>query len=386
MRDKVNVLYYPDMQVSETTLKKCILFFDEIHFMDRPAFTIGNFGLIGALSPLRMAEESFRKDAGVPIYVHGFNGGIISTDLLEKVESDLSDYSFIKNYTEGLATSSTFRDQQFPDGNYGSFGNNQRELIHLFEKVDHSILANPKAIELLKKNISPFDRTNSEAVNAFLLQRIALCSAQLNFALSEGAKNGFIPLADAHPYSNLLNTQFKRAVKSLESSDKPISISDLGFSIFDELIPNECIENMDVKKVVAYRKKSEKAREEFLEYLASIQTNLLINENYLDGINKLIKKEIIPAVTTFRKKLETIDEGFTSALWRGVIEGTAVSSGVSIFIDISWMQIIALAGTTSRYVLKAAVDNYFGKRALRRECSISYLLSLDERKIMERKP
>lgn len=115
MRDKVNVLYYPDMQVSETTLKKCILFFDEIHFMDRPAFTIGNFGLIGALSPLRMAEESFRKDAGVPIYVHGFNGGIISTDLLEKVESDLSDYSFIKNYTEGLATSSTFRDQQFPE-------------------------------------------------------------------------------------------------------------------------------------------------------------------------------------------------------------------------------------------------------------------------------
>ncbi|HHF0525430.1 TPA: hypothetical protein ACP9FK_003739 [Legionella anisa] len=63
MRDKVNVLYYPDTQVSHTTLKKCILFFDEIHFMDRPAFTIGNFGLIGSPSPLRATEKSFREDA-----------------------------------------------------------------------------------------------------------------------------------------------------------------------------------------------------------------------------------------------------------------------------------------------------------------------------------
>ncbi|MFA6304122.1 MAG: hypothetical protein WC627_13460 [Legionella sp.] len=103
MREKVNVLYYPDMEVSQTTLKKCILFFDEIHFMDRPAFTIGNFGLIGASSPLRITEQSFREDGGVPLYVHGVKGDIISEDLLEKVESDLRDYTFIKSYKDGLS-------------------------------------------------------------------------------------------------------------------------------------------------------------------------------------------------------------------------------------------------------------------------------------------
>ena len=113
MRDKIKVLYYPDMQVSETTLKKCILFFDEIHFMDRPAFTIGNFGLIGAQSPLRATEQSFREDAGVPLYVHSVDGGKISTDIMERVESDLNDYSFLENYREGLSKSKTFRNQQF---------------------------------------------------------------------------------------------------------------------------------------------------------------------------------------------------------------------------------------------------------------------------------
>ncbi|OJW12253.1 MAG: hypothetical protein BGO44_07260 [Legionella sp. 39-23] len=131
---------------------------------------------------------------------------------------------------------------------------------------------------------------------------------------------------------------------------------------------------------MAYRKKSENAREEFLEYLASIQAkqaSLLTHDNYLEGINKLIKAEITPAVKNFRKRLETIDEGFTSALLKGAIEGAAVFSGVHIFTDIPWIQIVALAGASGRYVLKAAVDNYFAERALRRESSISYLLSLD---------
>lgn len=53
MRDKVNVLYYPDMIADQATLKKAILFFDEIHFMDRPSFTFeGGLGTIGMSSPL----------------------------------------------------------------------------------------------------------------------------------------------------------------------------------------------------------------------------------------------------------------------------------------------------------------------------------------------
>lgn len=198
----------------------------------------------------------------------------------------------------------------------------------------------------------------------------------------EGARNGFIPLAGANPYANLLNTHYMRAAKTLEKLNTNISIADLGFAIFDELISNESIESMDIQKVVAYRKKSENTREEFLGYLASIQAkqaSLLSHDNYLEGINKLIKTKITPAVKNFRKRLETIDEGFTSALLKGAIEG-AVFSGVHIFTEIPWIQIVALAGASGRYVLKAAVDNYFAERALRREGSISYLLSLDSHK------
>jgi hypothetical protein len=71
MRESVQVLYYPDMMPEQTALKKAVLFFDEIHFMDRPSFSCdGGLGTIGAQSRLRWFEHAFRND-GVPLYVHG---------------------------------------------------------------------------------------------------------------------------------------------------------------------------------------------------------------------------------------------------------------------------------------------------------------------------
>jgi hypothetical protein len=55
---------------AEATLKKAILLFDELHFMDRPSFSFGRGqgGLVGAPSPLRQFEASFREE-GIPLYV-----------------------------------------------------------------------------------------------------------------------------------------------------------------------------------------------------------------------------------------------------------------------------------------------------------------------------
>lgn len=380
MRDKINILYYPDFHLSHNTLKKCILFFDEIHIMDRPAFTIDNWGLIGAPSPLRSYEESFRE-AGVPLYVHGVNGGRLTSELLEKVYSDISDYKFIEHFAVGLGSSPSFRSDQFPEGNYDSFGSNQLELINLFHKTDLSLLKSPQtARELLKKKVSPFDKSNTEAILAFLLSRTALCSAQLNFAIMEGHKHGFTPIADSEVYSNLLNSQYLRAADKLEPKKNKIEIADLSFAIFDELISNECIEQIDIKDIVDYRKKSVAAREQFLEYLSSFTVklnHLSKNKDYIGEINKFIKSEILPAATTFRNKLISIDEIFTGALTKGLI-GELGTGGLHVFTDLSWGNIIALAGATGIYVINAAIDNYLAERAHRRECSISYVLSLDK--------
>jgi hypothetical protein len=67
-RERIRVFYYPDMFVDYATVKKAVLFFDELHFMDRPSFSFnrGAFGLVGASSPLRQVERAFREEGGVP--------------------------------------------------------------------------------------------------------------------------------------------------------------------------------------------------------------------------------------------------------------------------------------------------------------------------------
>jgi hypothetical protein len=84
MRDKVSVFYYPEMVAHDVTLKRVIVLFDEIHFIDRPSFMFGNFGTVGCASPLRQYEESFRKE-GVPLYVHSPQDGPVRGELLDQV-------------------------------------------------------------------------------------------------------------------------------------------------------------------------------------------------------------------------------------------------------------------------------------------------------------
>jgi hypothetical protein len=118
-KERINVFYYPEMAAAHTTLKKAILFFDEIHFMDRPAFTFGggDYGLIGAPSPLRQFEQSFR-DNGIPLFVHDSPGGPVEGQFLDQITADIDDLEFLKRFQQGLRASPTFRQLHITPGNY----------------------------------------------------------------------------------------------------------------------------------------------------------------------------------------------------------------------------------------------------------------------------
>jgi hypothetical protein len=136
-----------------------------------------------------------------------------------------------------------------------------------------------------------------------------------------------------------------------------------------------------LRDAIRYRKASEKAREEFVEHLSAIQSkqaNIGIDGNYAGAIEKLIAEEIRPAVQTFKGKLRTIDESLFGAIAKGVIGAAGGSSVVTLFGDLSWQKIVALAGAGAAYMAQATIDAILAERSARRECSVSYILSLDE--------
>lgn len=128
------------------------------------------------------------------------------------------------------------------------------------------------------------------------MQTAVVCSTKINFGLNSAAK-GFIPLADAGPYGDLLGAKYARAVSKLESARNQIQVSDLSFAIFDGLIPAERLEQLSFPEVVRYRKESEKAGEAFLEYLIVLQakqSEIGIDADYAAAIKQLVTTEIMP--------------------------------------------------------------------------------------------
>src|SRR6266849_8363074 len=118
------------MVADTATLKRAILLFDELHFIDRPSFFFGNTGMIATASPLRAYEKSFREN-GVPLYVHTPHDGPVQGDFLEQVNSDVNDVEFLKRFQMGLKKSRVFRNHQIAPWDYGEVGNQEdvaREL------------------------------------------------------------------------------------------------------------------------------------------------------------------------------------------------------------------------------------------------------------------
>ena len=386
MRDQINILYYPDFWVDYSTLMKAILIFDELHFMDRPSMMFGagagQVGTIGAASPMRQYEASFR-DEGVPLYVHSAPMGPVQGDWYEEIKADIDDPEFLRRFQSGLKTSPTFRNLQIARGSYGEFGDQDsvaEKMMSVDLLLDFKSHESPMAL-FEDSAIRPMNLSNSSGCAKTLIFEAMVCSAKLNFALSVGTANGFYPLADANPYGDLLGAKYARAIGALKPGKNKVQLTDLSFAIFDEILSVDRLKRLKLVDAIRYRKESEKARDEFLEHINAIQSKqatIGVDGDYAGTIERLVAQEIRPAVQAFKNKLRTIDDSLFGAIAKGVVGAAGGSSVVTLFGDLSWQRILALAGAGAAFVAQATIDAILAERAAKRECSLSYILSLDE--------
>jgi hypothetical protein len=136
--------------------------------------------MVGTESPLRQYEEAFRRE-GFPLYVHDAPGGPVSGDLLEQIDADVRDQTFLQTFQDGLRSSSRFRDLHVTPGNYGS-GDTNETLVEKFCRLDVPSLSDPDAV-IRNPKVMPFDTSTPEGCARFFLMNAMECSAVLNYAL-----------------------------------------------------------------------------------------------------------------------------------------------------------------------------------------------------------
>jgi len=332
---------------------------------------------MGAASPLRSYEQEFR-DAGVPFYVHGAPGGPVGGEFLEQIKADVSDKRFLSRFQEGLRTSDHFRDLHIPPGNYGN-AETQETITRKVVAID--LQKYPSPFELFSNpKIPHFDYSTAEGTVKGLVSEAVTCSAKMNFALDVGARQGFSPLADASPYASLLAAKYGRALSTASNAGQKIPTTDLSLAILDELVRPERLYGLKMCDAIKYRKESETAREAFLEHLASLSAKLAVipaDGDYNDAIRKIIDAEIRPAARTFQKKLDKVYDELFGGLVKGVVGYAGSSAAVQIFCDLSWPNLLKLAGAAGAYVAIQGINAVVEKRAIRRDSALSYLLDLE---------
>ena len=386
MRDTLRALYYPDFWVQGPTIKKSILLFDEIHFMDRPSFMFGSgghgsIGMVGASSPMRQYEQSFR-DEGVPLYVHEAPGGRLPGELLKAVEADLSDTTFMAKFQEGLQSSPHFHGLHIVPGNYGN-GETHETIFQKIAAVD--LHNSPSALEVFNnRDMHPFDYTTRDGLLKVLATDAAFCSVKMNFALSVGAQEGFAPLADASPYTNLLSSKYSRAVASASAAGgRTIAATDLSLAILDELVPAEILSQMTIGDTIKYRKESESARDAFLEHLLALQAKLgqiALDADYGATIDKIITTEIRPAAREFRNALDTICDKLFGKIKAAAILAATSPAVVQIFGDMTLEKLSLAVMPAAGYAIGETIGALAEVRAASRDCALSYLLDLEPAK------
>lgn len=383
MPDRVAALYYPDFFTDQRTLIKEILLFDELHFMDRPSFAFhkgGQFGTIGADSPIRRFEQAFRDD-GVPVYVHRPYSGPVESEWYDKIKADLNDPAFLKEFVNGLEVSETFRNMVIAKGNYHPYGD-ESSVLRSMASVDLDWLEKQGgAIAVFEDTaIRHMDLGTEPGRAKNLVATAAICSAKMNYALEIGAMEDFSPLADAKPYGQLLNTKYQRAAR-IVSQTKEIQITDLSLAVLDELLSRERIETLSIKEAIQYRKASEGPRRAFMEHMHLLQKRqgqMASTQDYTSEVTRIVETEIRPAVRDYRNTLKGLDDRLVGAITKGGIKWLGGgASVVSLFSDLSLPAILSLSGLAAAHLATSLVERQVEMRAARRECSLSYLLALE---------
>jgi hypothetical protein len=381
MSGTLRAFYYPSSFARAETVKKALLMFDELHLMDRPSFTFGNFGMVGSASPLRGFDKSFQNE-GVPFYIHGAPGGPAHGETLEQTEADVNDVEFLLRFQRGLAESEVFRDMQIHHGNYGPAGTHvevARKPIDL--DIRSALEGRGRPMDVFAdKAIKHFEMSSHLETLKHLISSALTCSAVLNFALQVGQKEGFSPMADCSPFAKLIGAKYSRAARGADSEGFHIQPTDISIAIFDELVSPERLAKLTIAEVIRYRKQSNDARKAFLEHVVSLearQSTIPFSTEYSSEVQKIVKSEILPAAREFRNQLEKIYDDLFGKVAKGALAYLGSSAALELFGDISWQNLLRLAGVAGAAVAGQAIDARNEVRSVKRECAISYLLDLE---------
>jgi len=338
-------LYYPYSRcVDEASLKKALLLFDELVFLDsQPQF---------ARNAMIREEDKFNADKVEEQYLELSESRAVKIlnpqsiteqfDLFvtTNVMNDIRDDEYCKtaiNYSADVWSilyerlPPSFIEAFYPGAGRFSEAISLQNIIK--SKGDRNNLPswikefaifrfpnkNNKQIWKIFQNDykyviggNPFIR-----LDAYEIPFLQASSLRINEALLVCSLNGYIPFTDSLIHSNLLNLKLRNTISRIKA-DKPfrkkvlpdieyeIPKEQLALKIIDELISSESLNKLTFSELLNYKSENIKLLERFRNKVAELSAsieNVGYDDNYYRNLQRIVDKEVKPDVTEIRDEL-----------------------------------------------------------------------------------
>ncbi|USK98224.1 hypothetical protein [Bacillus tropicus] len=350
----IRCLYYPySRTLSLQTLKKSVLLFDEIAFIDTQPQFVRNQLTSQIVSEMEREEidsaYSYLASEGVvhfldPIEIINNNDELLTFNILDDISDDkfcklAIQYSsntweilrerippsFLKEFYPGAGT---FAEAISLQALINAKGNREQldDWSRKFVDFRWKNINVEEAWEIFSQRYRGVIGGNPHIeLEAYELPFLHASALRLNEALLVCSTNNYIPFTDSKIHDRLLINKTSRAVEEVVSNPElyeyittnlPLNLPQqhLSLIVLDKLIPEQELEKRSLQELIEYRQENQEPLRRLREKIAEVSTSIELGKeglNYQASMNRLVDSKIVPEITKTRDEvLKKYEEAF----------------------------------------------------------------------------
>jgi hypothetical protein len=213
-------------------------------------------------------------------------------------------------------------------------------------------------------------------------------SLAVNTALILADNEGLVPFTDSRLHHEMLVAKFQRISSLLASKDvilsgvrrlHPEKLRRLAFTLLDVMVPEELISKMSIADCLKYKDAGIEAFQRLKSFIGELASQIEsepMTDEFEKEIQKLIHQKVLPEAQKAKDKGIDIYEKLFGKLGKKVAAALTPTLGASIFAGLTTPVMLAVASAAALgAILPDLVDALVEERAMHRNV-LSYLLEL----------
>jgi len=395
--DRMRVLYLGGAECSDLALKRSLLLFDDLHFHDRPAVNLRNWGTIGGDSSLRQLSYGVSRE-GVPLLVHRADQRQFKELAVDTASADLEDPEFSKVFADAFLGDASFRRLFLQhEAQYPGVGGVHRgsEVAAAFAKLGAGLGGRSYDFVDLENWGAKTDPSDETSLRRTFGTFLVGASLEVSLCCYLAQECDLVLLAEHPAYQKLLQVRYNR--ERQESKKRPLmpSLPVLAVRTLDTVIPPPLLEKASLLDVITFRKEMRPAYERFRRHLVRLTDQLehgAWTPEFEAAIERMMRSEVRPAVESFEDECKGIVEKLHNELYKDAMVGVAAAAGataalvrgdgvlVTLLSQVSFAELLLTGcGILAARVLPKIRDFHQEQRQVRRANALSYLLDFRQR-------